>query len=290
MRRRSMSGSHPSDDVAVFYINRDIDTERRRRIDAQLSALFIRYTRVAAVNGRELPSDLKRFFPFDTRLTPGELGCYASHLKVARLVLQRDLPCALVLEDDALLAPDFDARLDELVRRLPEGWDFVHLSGLTRRAVKPVLSLSDRSLIRFSRVPSGTVGYLISFQGARKLLKPCRRHWPIDTDIRQPWLFNLDLYGVSSPLVGHDDSLPSAIMRVGGRSRLRRGIRPSRHCPTGNPLKTPEGALFNIRNLGMIDWVSCGLSNGYAKFIQEPNSSTREVPRLEQALLKVRDQ
>jgi glycosyl transferase family 25 len=166
-----------------------------------------------------------------------------------------------VLEDDAILDNNFDAVLDSLFDELKGPWDLVHLSGAAKQAVKAISRMRDYHLVRYSRIPSGTVGYLISQAGARKLLKPIVRHWPIDTDIRQPWQFSLDIYGVHPPIVAHDESLPSAILAYGDRSRLRRGIKPSRRYPTGNPLKTASGLIFNLRKLGIISWMACMMRN-----------------------------
>ena len=138
-------------------------------------------------------------------LYPGEVGCYASHLMVHRRILERQLAYALVLEDDAILADDCAEVAQKVVAALPRGWDIIHLSGIPTRAFKRVAEIQPAgAIVRYSRVPSGTVGYLISEQGAQKFLAPKMRRWPIDTDVRRPWAFGLDIYGIvphqSSPI------------------------------------------------------------------------------------------
>ncbi|WP_367278723.1 glycosyltransferase family 25 protein [Malikia sp.] len=43
------------------------------------------------------------------RLTAGELGCFLSHLRCWQLLVERDLDCALILEDDFAPEPILSA-------------------------------------------------------------------------------------------------------------------------------------------------------------------------------------
>lgn len=254
-------------EVPAFYINRDRDTERHEAIINEFKRAGIEGNRIEAVEGLAVPFALKSYFLDKDRavgrMSAGEVGCYASHLLALRALLTRDLDYALIVEDDAILSTNIRSLVAELVAVLPRNWDIVHLSGDVRRAVKPLRSLANgRMLIRYSRIPSGTVGYLVSRHGAERFLAPRKRYWPIDTDFRRPWLFQLDTYGVSPPPIDHCEHLPSAIQMLGGRARGRRGVPiPSVHAWTGNPLHCPEGALYNLGVLGLGDWCRCMLAN-----------------------------
>ncbi|MBZ0211499.1 MAG: glycosyltransferase family 25 protein [Hyphomicrobium sp.] len=257
--------------VPTFYINRDCDEDRRAAIELELRTAGIAAERIRAVEGLAVPEDLRAYF-FDAErlssaLKPGEVGCYASHLKALKTMIERGLEYALILEDDAVLPRDLRRVIDDVLACLPHSWDLVHLCGDPRRAVKPVRRLKHRgTLVRYSRVPSGTVGYLISRGGARKFLAPIKRSWPVDTDFRRPWLFGLETYGVAPKIIDHSDSLPSPIQSMGGRARARRGLpRPSFHSWTGNPLHCPEGVYYNFRALGPLSWARCSLENAYAR-------------------------
>ncbi len=257
--------------VPVFYINRESDALRRRSIETELRLAGITAERVCAVNGLDLPEPLLAYFgsdPARSSLRPGEVGCYASHLKVARLIVDQKLPCALVLEDDARLSKDFVACVKSVLAAVPADWDIVHLCRDPSHAIKPLARVhQNHMLVRYSRVPAQTVAYLISETGARKFLKPFKRRWPVDTDFRQPWKFGFQIYGLVPRIAWDDKSLPSAMRThpavVGhARSRRRRGIPvPSWDCPTGNPLHTPQGFYFNIRTLGVFWWIRCFVYN-----------------------------
>ena len=226
--------------LPVFYINRDCDDDRRLSLERAVRAAGLEAERVSAVEGLSVPAGLKDYF-FDaddliSSLTPGEVGCYASHLKTLEMMLECNLDYALVLEDDALPPRDLRRIVKDVMSQLPQDWDVVHLCGTPRRAVKPLAELErGRALVRYSRVPSGAFGYLISAAGAHKLLTPMKRYWPFDTDMKRPWLLGLQIYGVTPRVVGHDDASPSRILAMGGRSRGRRGWpKPSRAAWTGN--------------------------------------------------------
>jgi glycosyl transferase family 25 len=247
--------------IPVFFINLDQHKDRRQFIESQLAAAGFHAERIAGIDGDNLPEFLSSYFPRSS-LSPGEIGCYASHLLVWRTVVERDLPHALVLEDDVQIENDAADLVDELLRVLPQGWDYVHMDGRPRSrgfAARPLGELTGkRKLIRFSRIPDGTVAYLISNQGARKLLAPTVRLAPVDTAIRRPWQWGLDLYGVTNPPF-RPAEFPSTIETRGSRSRRqhKRWL--------GSGFRSFHSFAFNIRKLGPYWWVRCFVENALNK-------------------------
>lgn len=242
----------------AFFINLDRDTDRRRSIETQLSSAQLDAERIQAVAGRNLPEWAQPYFPHCS-LTPGEVGCYASHMLAWRTIVARNLPFALVLEDDALIDDGASRLIDELVNTLPRGWDFVHLDGRSRSRAfssRPLRDLPEgRRLLRYARIPDGTLAYLISNQGARKLLVPTPRTVPVDTDTRRPWLWGLDLYGVSNP-----PFRPAGFASgIDSRSRL------SRKRWYTSEFRSVRSFAFNLWKLGPYWWVTCYLQNCIAK-------------------------
>jgi glycosyl transferase family 25 len=266
----------PSARLTVFFINRGTDLDRRTAIEAEIRDAGLTAERFSAVEGLAVPDCLRHYFFEDgtssSKLTPGEVGCYASHLMVYRRMLDGDHAHVLVLEDDAILEPGFYDAVSRMTEMLPSAWDVVHLSGVPSRAFKPYAALgSIGKLVRYSRIPSGTVGYLISRRGAERFLAPIKREWPIDTDLRRPWLFELEVYGLVPRIIRHRSTGGrSPIGDLGGRSRRRRGLW------SGNPLHTSDGLYFNIRTLGALWWASCWLKNLRAKVwrVSMSNSAT----------------
>ena len=253
--------------IPAFFINRDRDGERRRFIESQFAACRLPAERIRAVDGRDVPTALRHYFlengELTSKLSPGEIGCYASHLLAAQNILARGLPYALIVEDDATLPITLCRDLLEILEALPSDWDIVQLCADPTHAFKPIKWLRQgRDIIRYSRIPGGAVGYLMSGAGARKFLARHAREWPVDTDIRQPWVFGTSVFGVVPKLIGHSGVLKSAVLEYGERSRRRRGVhRPTLRYPVGSPFHTVESAAFNILQLGPLAWARCLATN-----------------------------
>lgn len=191
--------------VPCYVVNLEKDVERRESISRQLDTLAIPYTIFNAVNGRALSVeemarhyDEERAVREHRRLVPGEIGCALSHLGIYREMVEKDLPSALILEDDASLMPepsDGDAKripwlpdvLATLEKRFQRDDPVVVLLSYVKRYHKR----SDEPLIGDVRVADvyraafGTYAYFITRSAAKNLMennypvsRPCD-HWAV---------------------------------------------------------------------------------------------------------------
>lgn len=81
--------------------------DRLLHIQQQLDRLGLAGIRVEAVTPADFPPELKqRREQGPVQLNAGELACSLSHRSIWRAMLQQDIPAALILEDDVLLAAD----------------------------------------------------------------------------------------------------------------------------------------------------------------------------------------
>jgi glycosyl transferase family 25 len=209
----------------VFVINLDRDRARLARMIAEAERVGISFERFAAVDGKNLGADLHdQFFsadgPHEPALTAGEIGCYASHLRIHKALAELG-ECALVLEDDVRLSDDIVDAI-EAARDCSADWDIIRLSNETKSVVLPVGNiLGSRELVRYWTVPNGTGAYLISRTGAIKFLESYeRRTLPVDEDLRRPWNCDLNTYGILPPLVEPDVLDDSSIDSLGRDRRL----------------------------------------------------------------------
>lgn len=261
--------------LKAFFINLDQAPQRRAHIEVQLQRVGILADRVSGIDGRNLPTNLACYFDLEGNarhsLTAGQIGCQASHLKVMKLILERDLSSALVLEDDAVLAHDLSDILTEVLDELPASWDIVKLCRASTRAVRPLLTLSgDRLLVRYSRVPVGRAGYLVSREGAAKLLTPRKMCRPGDDEISQSWHLGLDVYGVTPPPISQErGSLPTTIgVERGGLNKVTRAI------------PSPRRFAFHFSKLGPYWWARCFARNAVTKierWMGQKDQSLRQV-------------
>lgn len=205
--------------VQVISLRRRVD--RRQRIEAHLATLGMTPTFVDAVDGAALQNaEQINEAVARTGMSPPEVGCYLSHLKAWRKLLESDEPYALVLEDDAIC----DQRLLSVLRDAPAWASTVHMVRLS--ALKKIVGLhvTDAScgvhLVLCRKSPSGLQGYVITRSGATHLLKEIATiHVPIDTEVDRYWQWCGMVLNSVPPLVFQDGTSPSDLAQFGRRGR-----------------------------------------------------------------------
>jgi glycosyl transferase family 25 len=241
--------------IPTFVINLDRSPDRLAHIQAELARVGMDFERIAAVDRRAVPPDLRQqFLDEDDKphghLSDGEIGCYASHLTVHQRILAARLPWAIVLEDDVRLTDQLPEVASAAVAAAPEGWDIIHLSSVVNRAVCAIADLPrGHYLIRHQRPPRSTAGYLISRSGAAKMLKPAPRARVVDMDIKLAHERGLDVFGIYPSPVIWGNHLPSTMgeaygwqVSVGRRVAL-------------------QTFLYVVRKLGLANYARCSLAN-----------------------------
>lgn len=106
-----------------------------------------------------------------------KISCLMSHVQVWEQLANSSDPYYLILEDDAIPSVDFHTRYPAILAELADlNWDWVYLAIHPTFASKNKKAIEGKMLI--NRAPSmvGNAGYLLSRQGARKVLAgilPC---------------------------------------------------------------------------------------------------------------------
>lgn len=108
------------------------------------------------------------------RMSPGERGCCASHVKAWRLAAAKRRPL-VVLEDDAVALPSFTKILATALEEAPKGTGMVFLSSKDRGTPKRV-----GKVLMSPEYVWTTVGYVIWPSAARKLLDMLPMDQPVD--------------------------------------------------------------------------------------------------------------
>jgi glycosyl transferase, family 25 len=249
--------------MKVFVINLDRSPERLARINDQAKRLGFSFDRISAIDGRTMTQPFLGN-TFGGLLTPGEMGCYASHLLCCHKILEQTLPFGMILEDDALLHPDAIKTAVSAANSAPRGWDFITLCGEpTRHATFSIAALhGDYSLVRYSlRPPYNGTGYLMSAAGARKFLAPRHRELPNDCDIRRQWLFKMDVLGVTPRVIFADNTLDSTAEHQNHLYREHRLIeKKGRHMD----------GLWRRWRMGSYGTIVCAIGNLQMKLRGEP--------------------
>ncbi|MBK4218145.1 glycosyltransferase family 25 protein [Paracoccus caeni] len=179
-------------DWPIFVVSLSVATERQAEITRQMQEMGLPFSFVEAADCRNgVPAE---FEPQIDRpgtiarngypMSNGEYGCALSHLKIYDMILSRNLPGAIVLEDDAILTEAFR---DFWKARDYAGYDFVQLCYFDARYWRwpKHVAKSGVELRYLAENAFMNAGYLVSNKGAAYLLEggrpiTTRADWPCD--------------------------------------------------------------------------------------------------------------
>ncbi|MDX1589073.1 MAG: glycosyltransferase family 25 protein [Oleiphilaceae bacterium] len=217
-------------DIVVISLKRA--TERRQSIQNQLSALGLDFVFFDAVDGKRGHELFARYDAQKARrigeipLTPGHLGCYASHYRVWQRCAQSGRP-VIVLEDDAMLFPEPLLRFVRQAPGLPPELECVRLfaSKSRKQGRLPVLESQGLAIAKFLRGHKSATGYYLTPRAAEKFLRHGAR-WaePVDIEMDQFWANGVECYGVVEPCLTHNPDFQSAIDTGIDTAQARRGL------------------------------------------------------------------
>lgn len=215
-----------TDPIPIFVLTLEKSQTRRAPLEAQLEKLGLEHELFFGVDGTEgLPDRYEHFVDRTARvgsrrnpMTDGEYACTLSHLSIHRQIIERNLPEAIILEDDALIGSAF---ADLVNRRFTVSGDLVMLDfdeGFFhwRRFQRVGEKMTAYSI---AVAPVLATGYFMRQSAARYFVAealPVRgvADWPCD--IRQ-----LKSYVLYPRIVGHPAPTQSASHLNEQRVRLR---------------------------------------------------------------------
>ena len=220
-------GSH----VKIFVISLRTAEVRRTEATEQMAECGIEFEFFDAIEGAARQSDWfqgidHRLFAINTRRhdpTPGEIGCYASHLSLWKWAVDHDQP-VVILEDDFQLEPEFAKVIDDL-EPLVNQFGFIRLQSMhgprailkrLRPAAYAVLRRDGLSVHYLSDPPLYALAYAISPEAARTLTRASTTLFaPVDKFIQQTWIHETPIYALSPAVVSMSPQAEHST--IGGR-------------------------------------------------------------------------
>jgi glycosyl transferase, family 25 len=108
--------------MKVYFINLDRSQDRRKHIESNLRKLGVDAERVSAIDGKtltkeyisEVYNEKKCLKKHRKKLTPNEIGCALSHLKIYKNIVKNNLDGAMILEDDVKLDNRFVSAIKQI--------------------------------------------------------------------------------------------------------------------------------------------------------------------------------
>jgi glycosyl transferase family 25 len=160
--------------MKIFYINMARSPERRAFMEEQFARLGLETERFEVLTPSSLTDEDRLLYCDRSRsvwMTEAELCCNYSHISIWRMLTERGIDRALILEDDVKLStglPDFLSNLKEINADYP----IVRIETLglpARISNVPVHVASDAVLRRSYHHDAGSAGYIITKQAAAVL-------------------------------------------------------------------------------------------------------------------------
>ena len=190
--------------IPTFVISLPDCAIRRQKIAARMAALSLPFDFLDAIDGRQgLSQEHESTIDRDRSLSilsyplsDAEFGCALSHIEACRKVLDRRIPYAMILEDDAIPQPDLPRFLES---RQFQQFDLTQLC-YSRTYVRPRNSkhLFD-GYTSYLAEPGvdvrGAVAYIVSLDAAKHIVQHALpvvsvADWPVCTEhfkVRQRW-------------------------------------------------------------------------------------------------------
>ena len=174
--------------ICAFVIGLKRDLHRRKYIEQHFSERNINFEWFSAVDGMTLTSkDITHYYPHSYlnnrwELTPADIGCFESHRRVWKIIIERGLNNALIFEDDIYLVPSLLKRLTSIIDSGLE-YDLVKLDTfLTTMRLGALNTQIDEIQIRRLLSPvASAAAYMISKQGCISLVSRSKKYCdPLD--------------------------------------------------------------------------------------------------------------
>ena len=215
--------------MKIFVISLPDAEARRERAARQLEELGLAFEFFDAMRGDQVMADgyfdrcdeeewlLNTGHP----MSPGEVGCFASHRSMWQKCVDLDEPI-MIMEDDFQLLPGFAGAVQQVADNIQE-FGFIRLQTETRARKQRVASRGDYTLWRYTKVPHSCMGNSITPKVAQSLVEQTRVVYePVDVFIKKFWVHGQPIFGLTPYTV--TESTLSQQTCILHREKVRKGI------------------------------------------------------------------
>lgn len=207
--------------TSIFIINMKPCESRWYEVQKRLKDLNISAERFEATIGKNLGEQefLNWYCPkknknsYHRNLTLGEIGCYISHMRVWEHIVTHSIPICVILEDDIIIKSHLTNTIESAEKL--KNWDLIKLSDSRDLPFINTQSLESEFVLgNYFKIPNGAQGYILSLEGAKKLLhrKPFFR--PVDVDMQFHSEVGLNIVGIKPYPIATDSQFESEIAKT----------------------------------------------------------------------------
>lgn len=242
--------------IPILVINLDQSPDRLGDIARKLDSMGLSFERIVAVDGSTLTEERKRGVYrkrfWRRELTAGEIGCYLSHLKAMRYMLEKKMDKAIILEDDLDLTEEF-ARIALGHSEINLDFDILKLEGRVpkKQTYFAITSKHDKRIIAIF-TSYGAAAYLVTSAAARRVVdRLASISYPFDDDLFCNWRNGLTIYSLF-PYPACQSGIPTTIQNRDNNTGTRSDkhvIRIARIIPKN--FDKMRRRIFQLRKFGL---------------------------------------
>lgn len=159
-----------------------------------------------------------------------EIAAYATHRLAWKALLEGDCEHALILEDDFQIDDPglVKAALEEAPILLGDGRHMIKLFDYPRDRSSGTgirMTVGSVPLVKWARTRAGLVGYLLSREGAKRLLQRQKVFRVVDEDIKFFWELALDIWSIpGNPISEIAGELGGSLLETERRRKRKRRL------------------------------------------------------------------
>ncbi len=165
----------------IYVVNLKNDLDRRKNIINEIEKQNIKnYEIIDAIDGNELSEqelnnlsykDKNLINPWNIKMSPSQVGCALSHIKIYKKFIKTDYNYALILEDDAVFIQSFNEDLKKLIlKNITNKKQILLLSELKEFFSKPIDKNNSYEIVNVTNA-FFTHSYIINKEAAKSIIK-----------------------------------------------------------------------------------------------------------------------
>ena len=165
----------------IYVVNLKNDLDRRKNIINEIEKQNIKnYEIIDAIDGNELSEqelnnlsykDKNLINPWNIKMSPSQVGCALSHIKIYKKFIKTDYNYALILEDDAVFIQSFNEDLKKLIlKNITDKKQILLLSELKEFFSKPIDKNNSYEIVNVTNA-FFTHSYIINREAAKSIIK-----------------------------------------------------------------------------------------------------------------------
>ncbi len=168
------------EEFKIYVVNLKSDIARKKNIINEFKKQNIQnFEIIDAVAGNELNEyeldnltfkNKKNFNPWNSKMSPSQIGCALSHIKIYKKFINTNFELAFILEDDAVFLDDFGIKIKNLIlKNFKYKKQIMLLSELKEFYPKAIDAKNGYEIVNVSNA-FFTHGYIINREAAKAII------------------------------------------------------------------------------------------------------------------------